>query len=370
MISLRKGKSKFILDASINSAISAVEIYNKPNARFRTETFIVLMIIAWTKLFHAFFQATIGEKYFYKNDNKRFTIVNGEKRAWELSECIKQFNKQKGNHHTLSQAVMANIQFFIGIRNKIEHRHYDSSDLDINLFGECQSLLYNYEKLLLNLFGTNYSLNASLAYSLQFSQLRTPQQFISQRSLASKQIFNIKEYIKTYRSKLPQPIFDSSEFSIKLFLVPKVSNNDRGALPIEFVKWSPSDSDKYDKLLTIIKDKVVKIKTANADMLKPKQVIDLVNQHTMAGLTIYDHSLLWKAFDIRPSGSDSWPNKTNEEFCIYDDPHKDYVYSLEWVKLLIYLINAEGFSQEKIRQLKETKLNVDDYNYRNTIVLS
>ena len=171
MINLRKGKSKFILDASINSAISAVEIYNKPNARFRTETFIVLMIIAWTKLFHAFFQATIGEKYFYKNDNKRFKIVNGEKRAWELSECIKQFNKQKGNHYTLSQAVMANIQFFIGIRNKIEHRHYDSSDLDINLFGECQSLLYNYEKLLLNLFGTNYSLNASLAYSLQFSQL-------------------------------------------------------------------------------------------------------------------------------------------------------------------------------------------------------
>lgn len=132
MINLRKGKSKFILDASINSAISAVEIYNKPNARFRTETFIVLMIIAWTKLFHAFFQATIGEKYFYKNDNKRFKIVNGEKRAWELSECIKQFNKQKGNHYTLSQAVMANIQFFIGIRNKIEHRHYDSSDLDIN----------------------------------------------------------------------------------------------------------------------------------------------------------------------------------------------------------------------------------------------
>lgn len=34
MISLRKGKSKFILDASINSAISAVEIYNKPMQDF------------------------------------------------------------------------------------------------------------------------------------------------------------------------------------------------------------------------------------------------------------------------------------------------------------------------------------------------
>ena len=66
MIILRLGKAKSILDGSINSALTAVETYNRPRTMFRIENYIVLMIIAWTKLFHAFFQSEIGEKYFYK----------------------------------------------------------------------------------------------------------------------------------------------------------------------------------------------------------------------------------------------------------------------------------------------------------------
>lgn len=66
MITLRQGKAKTILESSINSAFTAVETYNRPRTSFRIENYIILMIIAWTKLFHAYFQATIGERYFYK----------------------------------------------------------------------------------------------------------------------------------------------------------------------------------------------------------------------------------------------------------------------------------------------------------------
>lgn len=66
MITLRQGKTKTILENSRNSALTAVETYNRPNSKFRIENYIILMVIAWTKLFHAYFQATIGEKYFYK----------------------------------------------------------------------------------------------------------------------------------------------------------------------------------------------------------------------------------------------------------------------------------------------------------------
>ena len=34
--------------------------------KYLVVTGVTLMVIAWTKLFHAYFQATIGEKYFYK----------------------------------------------------------------------------------------------------------------------------------------------------------------------------------------------------------------------------------------------------------------------------------------------------------------
>lgn len=66
MINLRQGKSKNLLENSINSALTAVGTYNTPGSKFRLENYIVLMIIAWTKAFHSYFQSTIGEKYFYK----------------------------------------------------------------------------------------------------------------------------------------------------------------------------------------------------------------------------------------------------------------------------------------------------------------
>ena len=66
MITLRQGKAKTILENSVNSALTAVEVYNRPKTSFRVENYIILMVIAWTKLFHAYFQSTIGEKYFYK----------------------------------------------------------------------------------------------------------------------------------------------------------------------------------------------------------------------------------------------------------------------------------------------------------------
>ena len=135
MITLRQGKPKTILENSLNSALTAVETYNRPKTKFRIENYVVLMIIAWTKLFHAFFQATIGERYFYKEKNGRYKIIEGERKAWELKECIKNF--QKGTQkQKLTEAVIANLNFFIGIRNKIEHRYWNSSALDILLFGE------------------------------------------------------------------------------------------------------------------------------------------------------------------------------------------------------------------------------------------
>ena len=171
MITLRQGKARTILENSRNSALSAVEIYNRPNGKFRIENYIILMIIAWTKLLHAYFQTTIGEKYFYKGKNGRYIVVDGEKKAWELKECVKNYKKSSPPIR-INEATEANLNFFIGLRNKIEHRYWNSTELDILLFGECQAMLFNYENLLVGLFGSDFSINTCLAYALQFSHMR------------------------------------------------------------------------------------------------------------------------------------------------------------------------------------------------------
>tara|TARA_R110000868_G_scaffold200673_1_gene448212 strand:+ start:3841 stop:3999 length:159 start_codon:yes stop_codon:yes gene_type:complete len=45
---LRKGITKLILESSIDSALLAVEIYNKPRIPFRVEEFITQMIMLQT----------------------------------------------------------------------------------------------------------------------------------------------------------------------------------------------------------------------------------------------------------------------------------------------------------------------------------
>lgn len=145
---LRKGKTKTTLEASIDSALLAVEIYNKPRTTFRSEAYISLMIIAWTRLFHAHFNNTIGDKYYHKEKNGRYTLVDGERRSWGLAECIKEYNG-------LTEPIKKNIEFFIKLRNKVEHRHIEKNEIDTLIFGECQALLYNYENKLIELFGQN-----------------------------------------------------------------------------------------------------------------------------------------------------------------------------------------------------------------------
>jgi len=61
-------KVKELIEKSRESAILAVDIYNKPATKFRSYGFIVLINIAWTSLFHAMFER-LGIKYFYKKNN-------------------------------------------------------------------------------------------------------------------------------------------------------------------------------------------------------------------------------------------------------------------------------------------------------------
>ena len=54
---------KQLLQKAKDSALLAVEFYNKPAVSFKSEGFITMMCFAWTSLFHA---------YFFKNGIKPY----------------------------------------------------------------------------------------------------------------------------------------------------------------------------------------------------------------------------------------------------------------------------------------------------------
>ena len=346
---LRRGKTKSILDASIDSALLAVEIYNKPRTTFRSEGFITMMVIAWTRLFHAHFNATMGDRYYHKKQNGRYEIVDGDKKAWELATCIKKYNE-------LEKAVESNLHFFIKLRNKIEHRHIEKREVDTLIFGECQSLLYNYENYLIKFFGSTYSINEALVYSLQFSQIRTTQQEISNKSALSKDLAEIVAFVRKYRNGLDDSVFSSQEYSIKLVQIPKISNTNRSDAAIEFVRWdtlSEEDREAYERLNVIIKDKTVKIEGANVRRFRSSDVVRTVNENQQTHrLTQNLHVVLYKLFRIRPPNGAEDPFETQAKYCLYDETHDDYVYQEAWVEFLTNFFLTTEYSPEVLRKME------------------
>jgi len=67
-----KSRSIQILEKSIAAAVSGIEIYNKPDFKYRAETFSILIVNAWELLLKA--------KILENNDNKLSSIYVKEKR--------------------------------------------------------------------------------------------------------------------------------------------------------------------------------------------------------------------------------------------------------------------------------------------------
>ena len=349
---LRKGKTRNILEGSINTALLAVEVYNKPRTTFRSQAYIVLMIIAWTRLFHAYFNKTIGDKYYYKSKNGRYEIIDKddkERKAWDLNVCIDKFGSISESV-SLSESVKANLKLFIKLRNKIEHRYVTEKEVDVLIFGECQSLLYNYENLLIEIFGEEYALNENLAFSLQFSSMRTDEQKQANKNVLSADALEIKSYIENYRSALVDDIYNAQEYSIKIIQIPKVSNTNRHDLAIEFVREDELDPDTLESITAIIKDKRVVVEAKNVDGILPGQVVTKVRERIDVDFVMHDHTCLRTIFSIRPREKDPEPNKTNVNYCVYDQTHKDYVYQDIWVDFIVKLYEKYGLTKEKIRQ--------------------
>lgn len=84
---------------------------------------------------------------------------------------------------------------------------------------------------------------------------------------------------------------------------------------------------EMERLATLIKER--HIRTAGAGLLKPRQVVDVLRQRLpQRANTINLHldMCCWRHFRVRPTGGDPHPHRTDDRYCIYDEPDRDYLY--------------------------------------------
>ncbi|MDL2267745.1 DUF3644 domain-containing protein [Desulfovibrio sp. OttesenSCG-928-G15] len=307
------------------SAVLAIDIYNRPATSFRTQGFTVMMVIAWTSLLHALFEFE-SKDYYYRDKDNNIAMIDGDSKAWELSRCIDACEY-------LSHATKANITLFIQLRNKIEHRFAPAFDLDI--CGECQALIFNFEEQITKHFSNYYSLNNTLSIPLQVIKTRTEWQSEITKQMQSSHYNELKGFIDSYRTTLPDDIFGDSQYSFRVYLIPKTGNHRSSSdLAMEFIKYDPSQPDQFDELergVTLIKEKRVQV--ANQGRYKPSQVSEQVAKRLNKPFNVTTHANAWKFYDVRKRGYQA--DGCNSLYCQYDEPHKDYVFTQEWIDFLV-----------------------------------
>lgn len=336
---------KLSLEKALDSALLAVETYNKPAIKFKSGGYIVLMCIAWTSLFHAIFFRKGIKPYYREKNGTRFKRIDGELQFWELKTCVKEYFKDT------ECAIRKNLEFFIPLRNKIEHKFMP--ELDPNIFAECQAMLLNFDKITEIEFGEIYCLRESLSFALQlFPSSKTLNMGVKMTKDAEK----ISKFIEQYRASISTDILQSGDYSFKAFLIQVANHNSADALPVQFYaydKLSDEEKRKIERIAGLIKEKHITIPVANKGTLKPGAVVKLVqeklgnpqvlkNNKNLNKFNMDAHTRCWKKYRVRPENDSEHPSKTISKYCLYDEPNESYLFTEEWVEFLVQKMSIEA----------------------------
>lgn len=200
-----------MLDASVDEACLAVQLYNDPSQARSFEAFVVHMHLAWLYLLHA--EMTRDEtdfRYHDKNHPRRLVRVDGEPTRWELAKSVEH---RWGDP---AEPVRANLDFFISLRNKIEHRYARRQEyLALALGGHSQALLLNYEEELTSQFGPRHSLATRLRFPVFIGTFTTEGEAAIRR-LRSRLPKGLQRFIAHYHAGLASSTEQDRRFEFRM----------------------------------------------------------------------------------------------------------------------------------------------------------
>lgn len=272
---------------SRESALAAIRTFNDPQVTFKSETYIVLMIIAWTYLLHAYYRGQDIDYRYYRTGPKRRIFDRtrrGAYKYWGLERCLN--DKQC----PLDTDTKNNLRFLIGLRNEIEHQM--TLSLDDYLSGRYQACAINFNHYLKNLFGDKLGIDNHLTYSIQFMYLTEEQ--VSGPSPEAKIPPRLKAYIAEFDGALTHDEYNNPHYSFRMLFKRKLVN--RPGQADRVVEFIDPDSELAK---TIDKEYWVQ-KYVEKPKFKPKDVVAVVQA---AGFRRYrfnaEHIVMWKAEDAK-----------------------------------------------------------------------
>ncbi len=201
-----------MLEESKHQALVAIDFYNRAGDKRSLYDFVIHihMHLAWLHLLHAEFEQA-GTPYVYRDNRGRIIRVDGEPKTWDLERCLTE------RYTSNDDPVRANLEFFIALRNRSEHRYQRS--LAAVTSGISHALVIKYEAERVARFGREHSLAGELRFSV-FLEAMTPAGVAEMRKAMRALPADTRSFLTRYRGRLDPAVRDSHQFDYRLMLTP------------------------------------------------------------------------------------------------------------------------------------------------------
>jgi hypothetical protein len=327
---------------SCDEACLASRLYNDPAEVRSFEGFIVHMHLAWLYLLQAQLTRDGVDFRYHRKDRPRLLVkVDGEPKRWELAQCVA-FRWPNPDDPT-----RLNIEFFIKLRNKIEHRYSNQQQaLTVAMSGHAQALLLNYEQELTGQFGQSTSLAIRLRFPV-FVGSFTDAGEQTLRRLRKGLPAPLRRFIADFHSGLSAETEADPRFEFRLRVVNELAPRDPDALALQFTKYhdlSPEQQAMVEELgrkgMVISRER--KRAVVGHGLKKPTRVVAEVCAAIPFRFTMGHFTKAWKVLRVRPASGDEHPEATDEKYCVYDERHNDYGYTPAYASKLIRECSTEA----------------------------
>lgn len=317
-------------------ACLAIDFYNRPGERRSYLDFVVHMHLAWQNLLHAD-RMRRNESIFYREKNGRYAKnPDGTRKTWDLAQCLK-------HEFTDADPVRQNVAFFIGLRNKIEHRFQDAFMATTG--PHAHAYVINFESELVKRFGKTYSLAAELRFPV-FVQALTPESVDVHNKLRKKLPKAAQSYISQFEADLDPAVAGSQKFVYRVQLTPIKGPKSDADMAVTFVSQADLTEAEVEELKKEGKAGTVFVSEKQRevgllDKMLPKAAAQAVEDQIPFEFRTNHFARTWNKLKVRPDGQSKHPERTVSHYCVYVEAIKQHLYTPAYVQKLVELLSSE-----------------------------
>lgn len=275
-----------LLLKSREAMLNAVQCFNNPRALFKSETFIVVAVIAFTYLLHWHYRRNgvdIRQKRTVAGVEQVLRTRHGADRLWELETCLDDADCP------LDPATVNNLKFLITIRHEIEHQM--TRRIDDAISAKLQACCLNFNRAIKDIAGPEHRLDGELGLALQFTTIDRDQRniLLAETGLPA----NVQAAQTAFEDRLSDQMIADPRYSYRVaYIEQSVNSRGKADQVVEFIR---GDSAKGERLRLLLKE-------IERPKMKPGQIVALIQAEGFPRFTMHSHTTLWQAEDAKAPG--------------------------------------------------------------------